>query len=45
MSDEIENGTRAVVDGRDCVCYEGYWVRWYEPPDESLSARKDLIVE
>ena len=37
------NGTVETVDGKRCVCYDGYWIRYYEPPPDSLSAKKRLI--
>lgn len=37
------NGTIAEVDGRRSIFYDGYWVKYYEPPEESLAARKALI--
>ena len=26
-----------------CIFYDGYWIRYYEPPEDRLSARKTLI--
>ncbi|MBK1705723.1 hypothetical protein [Halochromatium glycolicum] len=43
MSDTIENGTIAEVQGRRCVYYDGYWIKYYEPPPETLAAKKALI--
>ncbi|MFK8078775.1 MAG: hypothetical protein AB8B97_00700 [Granulosicoccus sp.] len=40
---ELENGTRRIVDGAEYIFYNGYWVRYYEPLEESLSSRKTLI--
>ena len=37
------NGTIADIDGRTCVFYDGYWIKYYEPPAESLEAKKALI--
>jgi hypothetical protein len=45
MTDIIKNGTRAVRDGKECVYYDGYWIRWYQPPDDTLGARRDLIMQ
>ena len=41
--DELENGSRRVVDCAEYVFYNGYWVRYYEPLEESLASRKTLI--
>lgn len=43
MNKSIENGFRKQVDGVTKVYYEGYWVQCYEPPADSLSAKKRLI--
>ncbi len=43
MSDTVENGTRRVVAGRSRIYYDGYWIRHYDPPTDSLAARKHLI--
>ncbi|MBX2839786.1 MAG: hypothetical protein KTR35_23215 [Gammaproteobacteria bacterium] len=42
-SESPENGTRADHDGTEYIFYDGYWVRYYKPLDESLSSRKTLI--
>ena len=39
-----ENGTVRVVDGRDRIYFNGYWIVYYPPPRESLEARKNLIA-
>ncbi|EIC22994.1 hypothetical protein [Thiorhodovibrio frisius] len=43
MSQAISNGTIAEIDNRTCIYYDGYWVKHYEPPPESLEAKKALI--
>ena len=40
---EPDNGSRRTADGADYVYYNGYWVRYYEPLEESLASRKTLI--
>ena len=40
---EPDNGSRRNVDGAEYVFYNGYWVRYYEPLEESLASRKTLI--
>ena len=45
MTQQIENGIRERIDGKECVYFDGYWIRWYQPPDDTLAARKDLIVQ
>ena len=38
-----ENGTIKDVNGVASIFYDGYWIRYYEPPTDSLVARKRLI--
>ncbi len=40
---EPDNGFRRSVDGADYVYFNGYWVRYYKPLEESLASRKTLI--
>jgi hypothetical protein len=37
------NGARRTIGGKDCIYYDGYWIRYYPPPEDTLSARKALI--
>jgi len=39
-----ENGTKKTIDGVPSIFYDGYWIRYYEPPRDSLAARRRLIV-
>lgn len=41
--DTLENGSRRSVDGAEYIHFDGYWVRYYEPLEESLASRKTLI--
>ncbi len=43
MPDTIANGTRREIDGRPSVYYDGYWIKWYDPPPDSEVARTRLI--
>ena len=43
MDDSTENGTFREIDGKARVYYEGYWVRCYPPPGESLREKRNLI--
>ena len=36
-------GTRRVIDGRERVFYDGYWIRTYRTPANSLEAKRRLI--
>ena len=42
-SQEIENGTVRDIYGKRCVYYDGYWLRYYQPPKDSLYAKQILI--
>ena len=43
MNETTENGSRKDIDGVTHVYYEGYWIKCYYPPLDSLSAKKSLI--
>jgi hypothetical protein len=38
-----QNGAKAEVNGHTCIYMDGYWIKYYEPPPESLQAKKALI--
>lgn len=39
----IDNGTRRTVNDQEFVFYDGYWIRYYHRPAETLEAKKNLI--
>jgi hypothetical protein len=41
--DDIPNGTEKTIDGKPCVFYDGYWIKRYEPLEDSLKMKKMLI--
>jgi hypothetical protein len=43
LAEAQPNGTIAEVEGRTCIFYDGYWIRYYEPPEDRLIERKTLI--
>jgi len=43
MLQQIPNGTRRDRDGKPRVYYDGYWIKYYEPPADNLEAKKHLI--
>ncbi len=43
MDSSIPNGTRRVVGDRQRVHYFGYWIKAYDPPADTLSAKKSLL--
>lgn len=42
-STDVPNGTVATVDGVRRVFYDGYWLKAYEPPTDTLQSKKNLI--
>ena len=42
-SKAAENGTVEIIDGKECVFYDGYWIRFYPVPEDTLANRKLLI--
>ena len=38
------NGVQRTVEGRECIYFDGYWIRYYPPPEDALEARKALIL-
>ncbi len=43
MNQTVENGTRKNINGVSSAYYDGYWIKCYEPPKDSLVAKKRLI--
>lgn len=43
MHANLDSRPRKVVDGRAFIQYDDYWIRFYEPPEDSYRARRDLI--
>lgn len=43
MDSSIPNGTQRIILGRQRVYYFGYWIKAYEPPADSLTAKKWLL--
>lgn len=42
-SEAISPGSRRIFDGQERVFYEGYWVKTYPVPEDTLFAKKRLI--
>ena len=38
-----ENGTTREINGKTCIYYDGYWIRYYEVPANEDAARRELI--
>jgi len=38
-----ENGAIRECDGKICVYIDGYWIRYYPPPPNTMAEKKDLI--
>lgn len=43
MPKKIKNGDQRLVDGYPRVYYDGYWIKRYEAPEDTLTAKKRLI--
>ena len=43
MSKRVKNGARKDIGAKSCIYFDGHWIRYYAPPSESLTARKNLI--
>lgn len=43
LDEPVPAGTRRLVDGTLRVFYDGYWVKCYEVPADTLQAKKQLI--
>jgi hypothetical protein len=42
-TDSPPEGTRRIIDGLERVFYDGYWIKTYPVPADSLEAKKKLI--
>jgi hypothetical protein len=43
MDNEIPSGTKRLINGQWRVYYDGYWIKAYDPPADTLGAKKRLI--
>lgn len=43
MSDETAEGTERVIEGRLRVYYDGYWIKAYPTPSDTLAEKRRLI--
>ena len=37
------NGARRRIGDKECIYYDGYWIRYYDPPPETLAAKQQFI--
>ncbi len=42
-TDDLPEGTRRIIEGQERVLYDGYWIKTYPVPADSLEAKKKLI--
>ena len=42
-SGSFKNGAIEKINGVEHIFYDDYWIRYYEPPEESLSEKKKLL--
>lgn len=43
MSKQPSNGVQRLVNGETRVFYDGYWIKSYEPPSDTLETKRRLI--
>ncbi|MFD2112310.1 hypothetical protein [Thiorhodococcus fuscus] len=43
MHQPPSNGTKRVFDGVAQIYYDGYWINYYDPPQDSFEVRRQLI--
>src|SRR3954470_6957490 len=43
MEEEIEVGSERVIEGRQRVYYDGYWIKAYPVPADTLAEKRRLI--
>ena len=43
MASNFHNRAHKILDGRDYIFYDGYWIRFYQPPQDTYQAKKVLI--
>ncbi len=43
MNEAVKEGTLDLIDGKPVIFYDGYWIRYYAPPENSLVEKKRLI--
>lgn len=43
MNEAVKDGTQNVIDGKPVIYYDGYWIRYYAPPENTLPQKKLLI--
>ncbi|WP_228720653.1 hypothetical protein [Nitrogeniibacter mangrovi] len=43
MDERPAEGTRRIINGRLRVHYDGFWIKVYDPPEDTLAAKKKLI--
>lgn len=43
MENEPTTGSKRLIDGQWRIYYDGYWIKAYEPPADTLLAKKRLI--
>jgi len=43
MNEAVKDGTLNKLDGKPVIFYDGYWIRYYAPPENTLAEKKLLI--
>lgn len=42
-TEEVQNGCIRESDGKVSIYFDGYWIRYYAPPEDTLEEKKNLI--
>jgi len=43
MQEPLANGAKREIDGDTRIYFDGYWIKYYEPPEDSFEMRRRLI--
>lgn len=43
MQEPLANGAKREIEGDTRIYYDGYWIKYYEPPEDSFEMRRRLI--
>ena len=43
QNSEPDNGTIREHDGKICIFIDGYWIRYYAPPPNTMAEKRELI--
>ncbi len=44
VDEHVANGTIRECDGKICIFMDGYWIRYYAPPPNTMAEKRALII-